>query len=118
MSSRYTPVALLNCEPVVMPRITSRFVLGPVEEKLNPGTKPAKSFRSRALIWSRVPEVKAVTWPGTFCRDSDRRFAVTMTSASSVLDPEFSGDGAGWALCAAASDAQSDVTTPASHARV
>ena len=91
-------MALLNCEPVVIPRMTSRFVLGPVEEKLNPGTKPAKSFKSRALIWSRVPEVNAVTWPGTFWMDSDRRFAVTMTSASSPLDPALFRRGRRWSV--------------------
>jgi len=43
MSSQYTPVALLSCEPVVMPRITSRLVLGPVDEKLKPGNETGKN---------------------------------------------------------------------------
>ena len=69
-------MALLSCEPVVMPRITSRFVLGPVEEKLKPGTNPAKSFKSRALICSKVPEVSAVTLLGTFWMDSEKLASV------------------------------------------
>src|ERR1700689_3149209 len=114
MSSKYTPVALLSCEPVVMPRITSRLVLGPVEAKLNPGTKPAKSFKSRALISSKGLEVRAVILLGTFWMDSERRVAVTMTSASSVLEPLLAGATA----CAATQDAQSEAAVPASAATI
>src|SRR5258705_21280 len=103
MSSRYTPVALLSCEPVVMPRITNRLVLGPVEAKLKPGTKPAKAFKSGALIWSRVAEVSAVTVLGTFWMDSEGGVAVTMISESSVLDPPVAVATA----CAATQEAQS-----------
>src|SRR3984957_14221777 len=114
MSSRYTPVALLSCDPVVMPRITSRFVLGPVEPKLKPGTNPAKSVKSRALIWSKVLEVRAVMLLGTFWMDSERRVAVTMISASSLLDPPV----AAVTACAAAQDAQSDAAVPVSAASI
>src|SRR5580698_9692916 len=93
-----------------MPRITSRFVLGPVEPKLSPGTKPAKSLRSRALIWSKVPEVSAVMLLGTFWMDSDRRVAVTMTSASSVPAVVL----ADTALCAIEGGLHNEVTAPAS----
>src|ERR1700730_5186645 len=41
--------------------------------------------------------------------DSDRRVAVTMTSSSS--EP-FASESAGWALCATASEAQSEVRAP------
>jgi len=97
-----------------MPRITSRFVLGPVEAKLNPGTNPAKSFKSRALICSKVLEVSAVTLLGTFWMDSARRVAVTMISASSVLDPLVTGATA----CAATQDAQSEAAVPVSAASI
>jgi len=78
--------------------------------KLKPGTKPAKSFKSRALISSNVPEVSAVTLLGTFWMDSERRVAVTMTSASSVLDPLVTGATA----CAATQDEQSAAAVPVS----
>jgi hypothetical protein len=97
-----------------MPRITSRFVLGPVVAKLKPGTKPAKSFKSRALMSSKVLEVNAVTLLATFWMDSERRVAVTMTSASSVLEPLV----AGATVCAAAKDAKSEAAVLVSAANV
>ena len=55
-----------------------------------------------------------MTLLGTFWMDSARRVAVTMISASSVLDPLVTGATA----CAATQDAQSEAAVPVSAASI
>jgi hypothetical protein len=61
-----------------------------------------------------MPEVSAVILLGTFSIDSERRVAVTMTSASSVPEPLVAGATA----CAATQDAQSEAAPPVSVASI